>query len=86
MKIRNIILIVFITILFILYIFSITPYQIDTFTVYQIQIVIARYNENLKWMKEMPFEGHEYIVYNKGPNEDFYRSEHLKNVIMNKTV
>jgi hypothetical protein len=44
-------------------------------------IVVARYNENLEWMKEMPFEGHEYIVYKKGPNKDFYRSEHLKNVV-----
>jgi hypothetical protein len=78
MKIRNVILIVCIIILCI---FSIIPYQSDTFTVDQIQIVIARYSENLEWMKESPFEGHEYIVYNKGPNEDFYRSEDLKDVI-----
>jgi len=78
MKIRNVILIVCIIILCI---FSIIPCNRDTFEVDQIQIVIARYSENLEWMKESPFKGHEYIVYNKGPNKDFHKSEDLKDVI-----
>jgi hypothetical protein len=78
MKLRKIILI---SCIIILCIFSIIPYNLDTFEVDQIQIVISRYNENLEWMKESPFEGHEYIVYNKGPNKDFHKSEDLKEVI-----
>jgi hypothetical protein len=36
-----------------------------------IDIVIARYNEDLKWMLESPFNQYKYIVYNKGDNDDF---------------
>jgi len=43
----------------------------------QIQIIIARYNENLEWLKEEPFNKFKYIVYNKGVNEDFEKSNVL---------
>jgi hypothetical protein len=36
-----------------------------------IQIIVSRYNENLEWMNEEPFNKFRYIVYNKGVNEDF---------------
>lgn len=36
-----------------------------------VQIIVARYNETLEWMKEEPFNLFRYIVYNKGINEDF---------------
>jgi hypothetical protein len=36
--------------------------------------VVARYNETLDWMKEEPFNQLKYIVYNKGTNEDFCKS------------
>jgi hypothetical protein len=58
----------------------------EEFEVSQIEIVIARYNENLEWMKEKPFLGHSYIVYNKGPNEDFYKSDDLKAVVSLENV
>jgi len=45
-----------------------------------LQIVIARYNENLEWLKDEPFNQYPVIVYNKGPNEDFY---HAPNIIQN---
>jgi hypothetical protein len=34
-------------------------------------IIISRYNEGLNWTKESPFNKFRYIVYNKGPNENF---------------
>ena len=42
-----------------------------------IKIIISRYNENLNWLEESPFNEFQYIVYNKGDNDDFNK----KNVI-----
>lgn len=36
-----------------------------------VKIIVARYNENLEWMREYPFNLFRYIVYNKGVNDDF---------------
>ena len=36
-----------------------------------INIIVARYNEDLKWTLEKPFDQFKYIVYNKGDNENF---------------
>ena len=36
-----------------------------------VTIIISRYNEALNWTKESPFNKFRYIVYNKGPNENF---------------
>ena len=36
-----------------------------------VKIIVARYNEDLSWMKEPPFNKFRYIVYNKGINDDF---------------
>jgi hypothetical protein len=39
-----------------------------------IELVISRYNEDLQWMKNEPFDDYpNIIIYNKGPNENFYR-------------
>jgi len=38
------------------------------------EIVIARYNENLEWIKEEPFNRHPIIVYNKSDNENFSKN------------
>jgi hypothetical protein len=47
-------------------------------------IVIARYNENLEWLKEAPFNNLHYIVYNKGDNENYYKSDKfIKQVQLN---
>jgi hypothetical protein len=40
-------------------------------------IVIARYNEKLKWLSDKPFSNHNVLVYNKGVNEDFYPVKHV---------
>lgn len=39
-----------------------------------IDIIVARYNEDLKWTLEEPFNNFQYIVYNKGENEDFEKT------------
>lgn len=40
-----------------------------------IQIIIARYNETLDWTLEYPFNLFKYIVYNKGPNQNFIKDK-----------
>jgi hypothetical protein len=44
----------------------------------QIQLVIARYNEDLEWLKEECFAKYPVICYNKGPNENFYKPKNMK--------
>ena len=50
-----------------------------------IEIVVARYNEDLSWTKEYPFNQFKYTIYNKGTNDTFtkpsiYRVFQLPNV------
>ena len=51
-----------------------------------IVLIISRYNEKLEWLKEEPFNKYPVIIYNKGPNEDYYKpdklikTENIKNV------
>ena len=42
---------------------------------YKFEIVISRFNEDLKWLKEEPFNRHKIICYNKSDNENFYKPE-----------
>jgi hypothetical protein len=49
------------------------------------KIVIARYNESLEWLKKKAFH-YPYIVYNKGPNSDFYKSDLFVKEIKLKNV
>lgn len=44
------------------------------------EIVIARYNETLSWLLEFPFNQFTYIVYNKGENLDFEKTN-IKKII-----
>ena len=37
-------------------------------------IIVSRYNEDLNWTKEEPFNRFSYIVYNKGNNDNFEKS------------
>jgi hypothetical protein len=39
-----------------------------------IELVIARYNEDLEWTTQEPFNKYKYIVYNKGNNEKFNKT------------
>jgi hypothetical protein len=47
---------------------------------YRLDIIVSRFNENLEWMNEEPFNKFRYIVYNKGENEDFEK-KYIKNII-----
>ena len=49
------------------------------------KIVIARYNENLSWLKKKDFH-YPYVVYNKGSNSDFYKSHMFVKEIKLKNV
>jgi hypothetical protein len=46
-----------------------------------IELVISRYNEDLKWLENEPFNKYKYIVYNKGNNDNFYKSDNFKGEI-----
>jgi len=43
-----------------------------------IEIVVARYNEDLSWTNDFPFNRYKYTVYNKGNNENFEKKHVLK--------
>ena len=53
----------------------------EEFTQQQVEIVVARYNENMEWIKNEPFNASSYIVYNKGPNSDFTKTDKFKEEI-----
>lgn len=44
-------------------------------------MVISRYNEDLEWLKEEPFNKYPVIIYNKGTNDNFYKSPNIKDII-----
>jgi hypothetical protein len=48
-----------------------------------IEIIIARYNENLNWTLEYPFNQYQYTVYNKGNNKNFEKSRIEKIIDLN---
>ena len=50
-----------------------------------VDIIVSRYNENLNWTLETPFNEFKYIVYNKGGNENFEK-KNVKQVINLKNV
>jgi hypothetical protein len=51
-----------------------------------IVIIISRYNENLEWLKEEPFNKYPVIIYNKGPNDDFYKPDNLIKIVKLENV
>jgi len=44
----------------------------------RIEIVVARYNEDLAWTNETPFNRFKYTVYNKGVNDSFEKKNVTK--------
>ena len=45
-----------------------------------VEIIVSRYNEDLKWILEYPFNEFQYIVYNKGINDNFEKTN-VKQII-----
>jgi hypothetical protein len=39
-----------------------------------VKIIVSRYNENLNWLEEEPFRDFNFIIYNKGENDDFNKT------------
>lgn len=50
-----------------------------------IDLVISRYNEDLEWTVQEPYINYKYIVYNKGPNDRFNKTN-VKKIINVKNV
>ena len=42
-----------------------------------IVLVVARYHEDLEWLKDEPFNKYNVIIYNKGDNDNFYKPRKL---------
>jgi hypothetical protein len=42
-----------------------------------IQLVVSRFNEDLEWLKDEPFNKFPVVCYNKGSNSDFYKPENV---------
>jgi len=49
-------------------------------TINTIEIIISRFNEDLKWTREGIFNEYKYVVYNKGDNENFDKTN-ITNII-----
>lgn len=45
-----------------------------------IEIIVSRYNEKLNWLNDYPFNQFQYIIYNKGINDDFIKNN-VTNII-----
>jgi hypothetical protein len=43
-----------------------------------VSIIVSRFNEDLKWTLEYPFHKFKYIVYNKGDNDNFEKTNVIK--------
>lgn len=44
---------------------------------YNMEIVISRFNEDLKWLQNPPFNKHNIICYNKSDNDNFYKPDNM---------
>jgi hypothetical protein len=47
----------------------------------EVQLVVARYNEDLKWINDEPFNKYKNIIYNKSDNSDFSLSSKTTDVV-----
>jgi len=51
-----------------------------------VQIIISRYNEDLAWLNEAPFNKYPNIIYNKGTNDHFVVNENTIDIVPLKNV
>ena len=54
---------------------------IETFKSSDIEIVVSRYNESLDWIKDNPFNEYNMVVYNKGPNDNFEKTQNIMKTV-----
>ena len=81
----SIIIILFFVIIYQLYTYFYIQESFESNDDKSIELVISRYNEDLQWLNDEPFNKHSAIVYNKGINDDFNKST-VKQVIPLKNV
>lgn len=46
-----------------------------------VQLVIARYNEDLKWINDDPYSKYQNIIYNKSDNNNFSKSDKTRETV-----
>jgi hypothetical protein len=73
-------------VLILLFSFSTVRNRREGLTGKTVEIVVARYNENLEWLKTEPFNKYDTIIYNKGTNENFAKPANVKRVVPLKNV
>jgi hypothetical protein len=74
--------IIILLLFFIYYVFNENYENFESKTLYDTQeIVVSRYNENLNWIEEDPFNKHPIIIYNKGKNNNFKKTSKIKEVV-----
>ena len=78
-----IVLTIIMTILFVIILLSLFN---SVKQVNNLEIVVSRYNEDLKWINTDPFNKYPLIVYNKGINNDFEHSSKIEKVVNTKNV
>lgn len=81
----NIIFLLLIVILSCLF-FVLYPSKRESFDNSNVEIIISRYNESLDWITEQPFNAYSITVYNKGPNDNFEKTENITRIIPVKNV
>jgi hypothetical protein len=72
-----------IIIIILLYILFFTLHNFDNNNInnnLNLEIIISRYNEDLEWTIQEPFNKYKYIVYNKGKNDKFNKTN-VKKII-----
>jgi len=78
------IFVLFLVVIIIIYIFIIFPQLFNkkiknsNYPKKNLEIIISRFNETLKWTTIEPFNKYKYIVYNKGDNEDYEQLNVIK--------
>jgi hypothetical protein len=53
-------------------------YSLENFNQTKIEIIVSRYNEDLEWLKDEPFNKYPTTIYNKGVNDDFFKPDNAK--------
>ncbi len=80
-KKRILITMIFVCIIIVIFYFTPTTESFEKEDSTRIEIVVARYKEDLKWLNDEPFNKYDVIIYNKGDDEDFAKSDKIKKVV-----
>lgn len=73
LSVKFIIIIILILLILLIAVYLSKKNFLENFTNEQVDIVISRYMEDLKWLDNDNFRNYRIIIYNKGSNDDFYK-------------